>query len=109
MFFLKPNLKNTKETVSRQDLEHTVIKKGVHSGELSTIISDEEFVVIGGFDNKISVWKIFGCQMINEILLPHEPVKGNTSSKNLFSSSESLLEKDKRHISHICFINMPSP
>ena len=42
-------------------MEHTVIKKGIHTGELSSIVSDDDFVVIGGSDNKISVWKIFGC------------------------------------------------
>lgn len=71
MFFLKPNLKNTKENVSKHDLEHTIIKKGIHAGEITSIISNDEFVVIGGSDNRISVWKIFGCQIINQIQFPH--------------------------------------
>ena len=39
-----------------QYLSQTLIKKGVHTGDLYAIAANDKYIAIGGVDGKISYW-----------------------------------------------------
>ena len=48
----------------------TVIKKHIHHKDIVKIVSNSESIIFGGFDNKISVFKIVGMRYNSSITMP---------------------------------------
>lgn len=60
IFFFKPPVDNSKETQLEPSSDSFLIKKDIHRGKINHIDHNQEFVIFGGNDNKISIWKIMG-------------------------------------------------
>ena len=68
IFFLKPAIQLNKDT--QGDMFPTVTRKGIHQKDIIKIVSNSESVIFGGFDNKVSVFKIVGMRYNSTINMP---------------------------------------
>lgn len=57
MFYKQPNIHLDKDN-QPENVADTILNSNVHKGEIYAICSNEEFIAIGGLDNKVSFWKI---------------------------------------------------
>lgn len=71
MFYKQPNIHLDKDN-QPENVADTILNSNVHKGEIYAICSNEEFIAIGGLDNKVSFWKIITGQIITEVNLPIE-------------------------------------
>jgi WD40 repeat protein len=69
MFFTRPNIQLDKESQS-SDVVQTIVKKGTHEGELYSICSDDQWIAVGGRDNKVSFWKATCGTLSTTVVLP---------------------------------------
>ena len=60
VFFYRPPVDNSKETQLEPSNDSFSIKKDIHRGEINHIDHNIDFIVFGGADNKLSIWKIMG-------------------------------------------------
>ena len=88
MFFTKPNIRLDKES-QPSDVSQTLIKSGTHDGELYAICSDEQWVAVGGRDNKISFWKASSGALSTTVTLPNSRADLNEQKKPMSPGKES--------------------
>lgn len=64
VFFYRPPVDASKETQLEPGNDSYVVKRDIHRGEINHIDHSIEFIVFGGADNKLSIWKIMGQQLV---------------------------------------------